>query len=168
MQLAVAALLVTGVWTSCKPKEAESNNVPVEASNSMVVNMPAMELKNLEGQTVSLESFKGKKVFVNLWASWCPPCRKELPSIQELHSGTDTSKVAFVLLSLDNTFEEAKDFSESNSLTLPVYYPAGKLPSLFSVESIPTTFIFNEKGELIKRVDGAEDYATPAFKSLLM
>lgn len=136
-------------------------------AEASTVSLPSLNLQDVNGNMVALEQFRGKKVFVNLWASWCPPCKREMPSIQKLYQSVDSSKAAFVLLSLDEQFDKAKDYISSANLQLPVYYPAGNLPALFNVESIPTTFIFDEKGALIKRVDGSEDYDTEAFRAML-
>ncbi|MGZ8510692.1 MAG: TlpA family protein disulfide reductase, partial [Chitinophagaceae bacterium] len=71
------------------------------------------------------------------------------------------------MLSLDNNFETAKQFAAKTQLDIPIYYPAGNLPALFNVESIPVTFIFNEKGELVHRQEGTADYNTNFFAEML-
>lgn len=129
--------------------------------------LPAFAVQDVNGQTVNLQSFKGRKVFVNLWASWCPPCRREMPSIQKLARSVDSSKVTFVLLSLDDDFNKAKNFAQKQKLDLPIYYPGENLPALFNVQGIPTTFIFNERGELIRRIDGGDDYDTDKYREIL-
>ena len=131
------------------------------------ITLPVFSMLNTKDELVELQSLKGKKVFVNVWASWCPPCRREMPSIEELYKAVDTSKVAFVMLSLDENFEQAKEYAASRKLSLPVYYPVEKLPELFNLESIPATFVFDEEGKLIKHVNGSDDYNTETYKSLL-
>lgn len=129
--------------------------------------LPPFILQNAQGEAVNLQSFKGKKVFVNLWATWCPPCRAEMPSIERLSKQVDPAKVAFVMLSLDDDFNKAKSFVQKKKLDLPVYYPGENLPQLFNVQGIPATFIFNERGELIRRIDGGEKYDTDKYRQLL-
>ncbi len=73
----------------------------------------------------------------------------------------------FIMLSLDDEFEKAKRYASKNKLNLPVYYPTENLPLLFKTQGIPATFIFNEKGELIRQNMGAEDYDTDAYLQLL-
>lgn len=90
-----------------------------------------------------------------------------MPSIEKLSQSADTNKVAFVMISLDDQFEKAKAYIRSAKLQLPIYYPAENLPALFNVEGIPSTFIFNENGELIKRVDGGDEYNTNEYRALL-
>ena len=114
-----------------------------------------------------MTELKGKKVFVNLWASWCPPCKAEMPSIAALYNKLDKNKIVFVLLSVDEKFQSPLDFMNKNNLNLPVYFPTQPLPDLFNTGGIPVTFIFNEKGELIKQNNGVEDYDTIEYLKLL-
>lgn len=129
--------------------------------------LPSFKIYDVNGNIVDTKSLMGKKVFVNLWATWCPPCRAEIPSIVKLSKAVDTSKVAFVMLSLDNNFDKAKKYFEAKKYPLPVYYPAEELPALFNVQGIPTTFIFNEQGELLQQVDGGDNYNTSNYKKML-
>ncbi len=147
------------------------NNSAVPAPDAAVVNstpmVPAMRLTAADGSLRTLNEFTGKKIFVNLWATWCPPCRAEIPSIEALKATVDTGKVEFIMLSLDENFELAKTFARENSMTASIYTPADNLPSLFQTEGIPATFIFNERGELIRQQLGAADYNTPEYRALL-
>ena len=142
----------------------ETESVTTESGTQM----PAFTMLNAQGEAVDLKSFAGKKVLVNLWATWCPPCRVEMPSLEKLHQSVDKEKTAFVMLSLDDDFEKAKKYVKDNNLDLPVYYPkTTDLPELFNVRGIPATFIFNEQGQLIKSMEGADDYDTDAYRQLL-
>ncbi|MBI5371857.1 MAG: TlpA family protein disulfide reductase [Sphingobacteriales bacterium] len=142
---------------------------PPPGENKPVVQpaLPSFRMMNSNNQVVDLAQFKGKKVFVNLWATWCPPCRAEIPSIESLGARTDKSKTEFVLLSLDDNFDKAQNYAVSNNMKLPVYYPAGTLPALFNTEGIPFTVIFNEKGEIIYQNMGSDNYDTQRFMDLL-
>jgi thiol-disulfide isomerase/thioredoxin len=161
--------------SACSNNQKEENSVATEkqqesstdantAASSM---LPAFSLQDINGNAVNLQSLKGKKLFVNLWASWCPPCKREMPSIEKLYHSVDSNKVKFLLVSFDDAFEKAKKYVSSKKLQLPIYYPMENPPALFNVDGIPATFIFSESGELIKRIDGSEDYNTAQYKSLL-
>ncbi|WP_300603053.1 TlpA disulfide reductase family protein [Niabella sp.] len=150
--------------TTTVAPNVETNTAPATPAVSM---MPAFKMSDEQGKPVTLESLKGKKVVVNIWASWCPPCRAEMPSIQNLYKKTDKEKVAFVLLSVDDQMEDAAAFKKKQGLNMPVFFPAENLPLLFNVQAIPSTFIFNEKGELIKKMEGMEDYDTQEYVDLL-
>ncbi|GAC1425748.1 MAG: hypothetical protein NVSMB67_27760 [Flavisolibacter sp.] len=72
-----------------------------------------------------------------------------------------------MLISLDNNFSSAKRFKKFSKLILPIFYPRENLPALFNTGAIPATFIFNEKGELIKEIEGGDDYNTDEYRKLL-
>lgn len=146
------ALIISATVITISVAACFNNNKREEAASQFA--LPSFTVQNINGRSINLQSFKGKKVFVNLWASWCPPCRREIPSIEKLSQSVDTGKVVFIMLSLDDNFDKAKKFIQNQKLKLPVYYPAESLPELFNVQGIPVTFIFNENGELIKRIEG--------------
>ena len=174
-KLIIAAAFLVLIMTSCSNNQKKENTAAgSEQQNNTDNNMasapasvPSFSVKDINGNIVNLQSLKGKKLFVNLWASWCPPCKREMPSIEKLSKSVDNDKVKFVLISFDDQFENAKRFVSSKGYKLPIYYPAENPPALFNVQGIPATFIFNENGELIKRVDGSENYDTREYKTLL-
>lgn len=129
--------------------------------------LPSFRLLAADGSVLQLTDLKGKKIFVNIWATWCPPCRREMPSINALYKSVDKTKVAFVMLDVDDNFEKARTYVASQQLDLPIFYPAEQLPALFNVQGIPATFIFDEKGRLLKTVNGSVDYDTDDFRQLL-
>ncbi|PVD51518.1 TlpA family protein disulfide reductase [Terrimonas sp.] len=130
-------------------------------------NLPGLSLKDVNGNTLNLTDFKGKKVFVNMWASWCPPCRAEMPSIQKLYEKTKDKNVQFVMIALDDNFSKSISFMKSAGLSIPAFYPNAQLPALLNVEAIPSTFIFNKNGTLIKHIEGGDHYDTEAYVKLL-
>jgi len=126
-------------------------------------------IKDLAGKKIDFREFQGKVVFLNLWATWCGPCRTEMPAIQQLYDGVDKEKIAFVMLSLDKdgyanrvaAFVKSKDFS------FPVYMPSGYLAEQLQVPSIPTTFVIAKDGTIAMKEIGMKNYNTPKFKKYL-
>ncbi|MDR2224173.1 MAG: TlpA family protein disulfide reductase [Flavobacteriaceae bacterium] len=110
------------------------------------------------GKKVTLSSLKGKVVFVNFWATWCGPCIQEMPSIQALKDKMAKKNVVFLLVDIDGKYEKAKAFMDKKGLSLPVYIPSGAIPSTYLGTSIPTTVIFDKKGNMIQRIVGGVDY----------
>ncbi|WP_084079980.1 TlpA family protein disulfide reductase [Flavisolibacter ginsengisoli] len=172
----IVTVFVIMVITACKENIAKTNdnNAIVEQSNSesntagaTKESLPEFLLMDVNGNPVNLQNFRGKKIFVNLWATWCPPCRAEIPSIEKLYRATDTNKVAFIMVSLDDNFEKAKKYANKKKLKLPIYYPQKSLTGIFNVSSIPSTFIFDESGNLIQSIEGAADYNTSQFRDML-
>ena len=165
--LSIIAVIVLAACSSpVNGKEGDEATSSATPSNS-AVKLPAFSIKDVMGKTIDLQSLKGKKVLVNLWAAWCPPCKAEMPSIAALYDKIDKEKTVFVLLSLDEDFQSSVDFMKKNKFDLPVYFPAQELPALFNTGGIPATFIFNEAGELIKQNNGADDYDTDEYLRLL-
>ncbi|HEX4875818.1 MAG TPA: TlpA disulfide reductase family protein, partial [Chitinophagaceae bacterium] len=101
-------------------KETIVSNQPVTTTEppepAIASALPSLQMINTANQSFDLSQFKGKKVFVNLWATWCPPCRAEIPSIESLASKTNNSKVEFVMLSLDDNFVKAKIYAANNKM----------------------------------------------------
>lgn len=170
--LLISSLIVglAACTSSANPPSFAQEDVAMNGDPSLnadaISSLPDFPMTDAKGNTVNLSSFKGKKVFVNLWATWCPPCRKELPSIEELY-GKVGGNAAFVLLSLDRDFETARKFAVKNGLKTPIYYPAGQIPSIFYTQGIPTTFIFDENGKLLRRIDGSDNYSRKEYLNLL-
>lgn len=165
----ITAFLISVSCNNSSNADAAESNTTVAATSQTEskTDLSSFQLKNEKGEIINSSTLVGKKVFINMWASWCPPCRREMPSIQSLYGKVDKEKVAFVMLSLDEASEDATDFLKSNSLNLPLYFPAGPLPSLLEVQSIPATFIFDENGKLERRIDGMHNYDSDEFVKLL-
>jgi thiol-disulfide isomerase/thioredoxin len=157
----------TSQKTTEQPGQPETPATVTSTDAHAAKRLPTFKMINHAGDTVDLADFAGKKVFLNLWATWCPPCRREMPSIQSLYNSVDTSKVAFVMVALDDAFDKSKSWAAAQKYNLPLYYPAPYLPEMLNVPSIPTTFIFNESGQLMDKIEGSVDYNTDKFRQLL-
>lgn len=126
-------------------------------------------VKDLNGKKVDMKDLKGKVIFLNLWATWCGPCRVEMPSIQNLYNSVDKDKVVFVMLSLDQEDQHGKiaKFIDDKDFTFPVYLPASPLPNLLRVTTIPTTFIIGPDGKVKSKKVGMANYDTDEMKKFL-
>ena len=154
-------LLASGLWHATPPV------APAMLASPLAEYPYPLPLLTLDGRPANLRQFRGKAVLVNLWASWCPPCLAEMPALQALYQKTDTSKVAFVLISLDANPNKARALLKRKGYTLPVFFPAAPLPAPFDSPSIPSTIILTPSGRLADRHDGMADYDTPEFKAAL-
>jgi thiol-disulfide isomerase/thioredoxin len=128
-------------------------------------------IKDLQGNVVDFNSFKGKVVFLNLWATWCGPCRSEMPSIEALYKSIpDKENVVFVMLSMDRPEHQGKvvKYMEDKSYTFPAYTLNSNLSSqLREVQSIPTTFIISKDGLIASKKIGAANYDNNRFRKFL-
>lgn len=120
-------------------------------------------------QPVDVAKFKGKTIFLNLWATWCGPCRAEMPSIHALYKKVDRAKIEFIMLSLDQNdrFNKVSSYISRQAFSFPVFYPQEGLPDLLQVRSIPTTFVISPKGEVVYSSAGTANYDTDKFKKFL-
>lgn len=126
-------------------------------------------LKDLKGNVIDFNQFKDKVIFLNMWATWCGPCRVEMPSIQSLYETVDQDKVVFIMLSLDTPENHQKiiKFTDKKEYTFPVYVPNESLPRQLKVSSIPTTFIIGKDGKIKSKKVGTANYDTAEFKEFL-
>jgi peroxiredoxin len=125
------------------------------------------QLKNLDGEVVNLNDYKGKVIFLNIWATWCPPCIAEMPGIQSLYDKVDKDKIVFVMLSTDNSEEKARKFIEKKGFTFPVFMAASQVPEAFRVSSIPSTFVISPEGKIVSKKVGMADYDKKSFLNFL-
>jgi len=127
------------------------------------------ELQTLDGKVLPTRDLKGKVIFLNLWATWCGPCRAEMPSIQKLYSAAASDSIVFIMLSIDKRGDEPKieKYLQEKRLTLPVYRPIESLPEKLKVPSIPTTFVIDKKGNIVYEKVGVANYDTNRFKDFL-
>lgn len=125
-------------------------------------------VKDLQGRRLEGKDLKGKVLFLNMWATWCGPCREEMPSIQALYSDI-TDSVNFIMLSIDKDamFGKVKKLVKDQSFTFPVYMLSGPLPEQLNVPLIPTTFIVDRSGKIVYHFEGSTNYDTKKFKNLL-
>jgi thiol-disulfide isomerase/thioredoxin len=126
-------------------------------------------IKDLSNKKISFEQFRGKVVFINLWATWCGPCRAEMPTIETLYRKVQHNDIQFIMLSVDEDADQHKvrRFIEKNNYSFPVYMPSGNLPPLLQVPSIPTTFIVDKRGNIVRKKVGMNDFSTTEYVRLL-
>lgn len=108
---------------------------------------------------VALTQFKGKVVFINNWASWCPPCIAEMPSIQKLKNNLSGENIVFVMVSYDDRPEKALRFIQKKDYDFEVYFPGNAYP--FHTESIPATFILDKQGNVVASHTGMANFDNP-------
>jgi thiol-disulfide isomerase/thioredoxin len=112
--------------------------------------------RDMEGEAINFEELKGKVIVLNFWATWCPPCVAELPSIQKLYEDFG-EKVEFVLISDEENFT-IKSFFRKKGYDLPVYHPMDQVPEALYSRSLPTTFVISKDGRIVMSKKGAANW----------
>ena len=114
--------------------------------------------KDINGKLVNLKDHKGKVIFINLWATWCPPCVGEMPEIQKLYDHfKDNDQIVFMMVTGDKV-PKIKSFIEKRDYSFPVFQYISNPPVPFRVKSIPTTFIVSKSGKIVIKKTGAANW----------
>ncbi|MFZ4861779.1 TlpA family protein disulfide reductase [Sphingobacterium sp. Mn56C] len=155
----------TGTKTETKePTETADTAVEDALQDTVSVVNPTADVsfKDGAGKQLKLSELKGKVVFVNFWATWCPPCIEELPSIAKLSKHfANNEDIAFLLVDVDGEYDQSADFLKTRNIKLANYIPDSVIPSSFLENAIPSTVIIDKKGKLVQRFQGARDYDNP-------
>ena len=120
---------------------------------------------DLSLQQKALKDFENKPVFVNIWATWCPPCIAELPGIMDLYKDYK-DKVNFLIISNEPP-EKVKSFLKKNNFDDKPFYIYNRLPVIFKTESIPTTFVIDKNKTVILKKKGSARWSSDKIRNLL-
>jgi len=131
--------------------------------------MPAYTTDLLDGKKFDIAAERGNVVFLNLWATWCGPCRYEIPELQSLHQKYAARGFKVVGISLDDTgVGGVKQFVSQHSMTYPVAYdPEGKIAAIFESSVLPTSVIVDRSGQIVWKKFGAVSMDDPTLKDAL-
>ncbi len=155
--LGLISVLILSVIFFVKTRSGPRINVGSEMS----VAAQDFELPTLSGEYVRLSDHRGKIVFLNIWATWCPPCREEMPSMESLYRRLKGRDFEILAVSIDREGGKAvRPFVSKNGLTFPVLLdPENKISRLYGLTGVPETFIIDKNGVVIKKVIGAQNWA---------
>ncbi|PUV24599.1 TlpA family protein disulfide reductase [Sphingobacterium athyrii] len=166
--VATCLFALTAYGNSKSTKNENTNISEKEMITTTNENTDPVSFKNEDGESISTMDLKGKVVFINFWATWCPPCIKELPSINDLKKQYERNKnIVFLMVDVDADLEKSVSFMKDNKYDLTVYMPETPIPPTFLGNSIPTTVILGKDGKIKERIEGGRDYAAPDIKVLL-
>ncbi|MEC4114313.1 TlpA family protein disulfide reductase [Myroides pelagicus] len=115
-------------------------------------------VQDANGNKIKMSALQGKAVFVNFWATWCPPCIKEMPSIEALKNKLKGEDIVFVMVDVDGDHDKAQRFMDKKKYKLPVYIPVSSVSPNYLGNAVPTTLIFDKKGNMVQRIVGGVDY----------
>jgi peroxiredoxin len=129
---------------------------------------PEFSLPDPQGKKISLKDFRGKVVFLNFWASWCVPCREEMPAMERLYQEFKEKNFVVFAVSVKDRRQDAIDFARELKLTYPVALdPEGQVGLLYGAWGLPTTYLIGQKGEGLARAWGPAEWYSPAARNLI-
>jgi peroxiredoxin len=125
---------------------------------------PEFRLQALDGRTVSLADFRGKVVMVHFWATWCPPCVEEIPTLEQLHRSASSTDFEILAVSVDEGGASAvAEFMRRNGFSLPALLdPGGSVAGLYGTFKFPETYIIDRRGVVKYKAIGPRDWTAPA------
>lgn len=134
---------------------------PTSSSISEVRTASSWKLKDVQGNEISSDDFKGKVMIIDFWATWCPPCRAEIPGFVELQKKYKEKGLVVIGISLDQQGPEVvQSFMKEYKINYPVVMATEKVSEDFGgIESIPTTFIIDRKGNIVSKHVGLTESA---------
>ncbi len=120
------------------------------------------------GRTITISGMQGKVIILNFWATWCPPCRAEMPSLETLYQDfKGNAHLEFIAVDADGNLAKARLFLQENSYNFPVYASTTDISRQVYNGTLPTTIIIDKKGYIRARYTGAKDYTNNNFKKFL-
>ena len=124
---------------------------------------PNFSLPDLDGQMVSLADYKGKVVLLNLWATWCPPCVEEMPSMEKLYRELKGEGFEILAVSIDESgAQDVQPFMQKHKLSFPALTDSkGAIKNLYQTTGVPESFIIDKDGILVEKVIGPRNWAIP-------
>ncbi|MFZ3092052.1 MAG: TlpA disulfide reductase family protein [Nitrospirota bacterium] len=141
------------------------------AANLPEIGRPAPDftLKDTSGKNASLKDYKGRVVMINFWATWCPPCRQEMPSMEELFKEYNKKGFEILAISSDSQGEKiVKPFMEFYELNFRALMdPEGNVHSIYGVTAIPTTYIVDKQGNVTHKIMGPMDWKDKKSKEMI-
>lgn len=123
-------------------------------------------VKNIKGGTLTLEGYKGKVLFLNIWGTWCPPCVREMPSMQTLYDKMKGKNFAMLASSYEEDFDKIKSFITEKGFTFDVAQDADQSLVTAYPSVMPTSYIIDKKGNVIAKIDGSTDWSQEKYIKL--
>jgi peroxiredoxin len=123
-------------------------------------------VRSMDGLDVNMADARGKTVVLNLWATWCPPCRREMPSLQKLHDKVKDAGIVVMSVS-EEDLATVQKFAKREGYTFPIYASSARAPSAYATDAIPATFVIAPDGNVVGKMVGAAAWDADEFVAYL-
>ncbi|MES4785782.1 MAG: TlpA family protein disulfide reductase, partial [Nitrospiraceae bacterium] len=172
-ELKLTVLLITVLTVSVHSQAAE--RMPADLFNAVGVQAlpqkspaPSFSLPGLEGQMMDSSALRGKVVLVNFWATWCGPCKEEMPALERLQQVLPKDAFAVIAITTDQQREALRGFAELLGLSFPLLLDESKdVSAAFGVRALPTTVIIDREGHVVGKALGPRQWDSPRTLALL-
>lgn len=153
-------IISTGILNS----KIEDKNIKKTVNEHNSVIAESFSVREESGKLINVSELKGKVVFINFWASWCPPCRAEFPSIQKFYEKyKGNNEIVFLTVNLDEDPAKGKLYLEKEKFSIPFLIPNGDIPTEYFSGSLPTTVVLDKTGKIRMHHSGMADYSKDSF-----
>lgn len=156
-------LIAVSLFPACSKEKSPAKSAAVSVSKAVEGGAaPDLTVKDLDGKDVTLSALKGSVVLVNFWATWCPPCKEEIPSMIKLNRAMAGKAFRMLAISIDEGGKDAVNTFFKGSRDLPVYLDTdGKASKTYGTTGVPETFIVDKQGIIQKKIVGGMDWSSP-------
>jgi thiol-disulfide isomerase/thioredoxin len=159
-QSIILVLLIVTCNTQAKEPPLTHNLTAVKP----VISAPVLKLKNMDDELIDIKTMKGKTIVINFWATWCPPCRREMTSLEKLHLETKDKDIVVLAINIGEDIETVFSFINSiePSPTFPILFDTDSLTmKQWNVIGLPTTYIINPEGLIAYKAIGGREFDHP-------
>ena len=162
----IFALVLTSFALGAEPGWTQSKinfkAIPILQPMKEAAPTPDFSLTDPEGKKISIKDFRGKTVFLNFWATWCEPCREEMPAMEKLYQEHKNNNFVVLAVNVKDRKQEALAFVKELKLTYPIVFdPNAEVASLYGAWGLPTTYLIGPKGEGLARGWGPAEWYSP-------
>src|SRR5476651_2141694 len=158
--LVIEGMMKVGLFQPDLSRKASNDHAPTI--------LPDVVFQSPDGQKIHLAELKGKVVFINFWATWCPPCIAEMPSISGLYEKLKNNKnVLFIMVDADHNFQKSVPFMAQHRFAMPLYAVISNVPAQLVSNNIPTTTIIDKTSKIVFHQEGSADYSNPKILAYL-
>jgi thiol-disulfide isomerase/thioredoxin len=158
-------LVVAALWSQPAPRGDADGADSFDVARVAPAPAPDFELAGLDGKTLRLAELRGRVVFLNFWATWCPPCREEMPAMQALAGELEKQGLVVLAVNYEESAETAEAYARETGLTLPVLLDGnGAVARRYRVAGLPASFFVDRRGALVGSVLGIRDWQGAAAR----
>jgi len=163
-----ACLLTPGIDPVWSQSKVDYKAVPILQPMKDVAPTPDFSLSTPDGKKISLKDFRGKVVLLNFWASWCVPCREEMPAMEKLYQEYKQKNFVVLAVAVKDRKQDAVDFVKELKLTYPIALdPNAQVGNVYGAWGLPATYLIGPKGEGLARGWGPADWYNQPVRKLI-